>query len=117
MILIGRYRHRIEILELSDTPEPMGVNKQWESTGKRWGLFVEASLGGREKYQQVGQSEYAGRIEFPGKSNYPLGKYRFIYKGDTYESIEPPSNKDGKGRASSIAVKKIVQEEEEINDS
>ena len=108
--MIGRLRHRIEVQEKRETPGPLGPNIEWVKVAERWGAFVEINLDGRAQYQQIGHSSVAGRLVFRGPLDLNMANHRFLYKGEYYETVEPPSNPDTVNRLVSVVVKKIPQQ-------
>lgn len=110
MMSSGIFRHRITVLKRDSINDPHGSITDWEEDQTLWGRFIEMDLDGRGKYQKMGFSEIAGKIQFPYKIDISLKENRFRHNSITYEPVEPPSE-DGTGRLFSIVVKKIPQEE------
>lgn len=110
--MYSSFIHRIRVEELKSEPGPLGPTEEWVPVAERWGAFAEVSLDGRVQYQQIGHSTVVGRFIFPRPLGFDLAmaNYRFLFKGDYYEAVEPPSNPDGTNRFVSITVKKLPQQ-------
>lgn len=105
-------KHRIKVEEKQETPGPLGPDIKWVTIAEFWGGFAEVSLEGRAQFQQIGHSSIAGKLVFRGPLGFDLNmaNHRFVYKGEYYEAVEPPSNPDSTNRFVTIVVKKLPQQ-------
>lgn len=110
--MYSSFVHQIGVEELHRKDGPLGPTEEWTNVATLWGAFAEVSLEGRTQYQQIGHSSVAGKLIFRGPLGFSLNmaNHRFIYKGEYYEAVEPPSNPDSTNRFVSIVVKKLPQQ-------
>lgn len=110
--MYSQLRNRIEVKEKQETPGPLGPIVEWVTIAEHWGGFAEVSLEGRAQFQQIGHSSVAGKLVFRGPLDFDLNmaNHRFVYKGEYYEAVEPPSNPDSTNRFVSIVVRKLPQQ-------
>jgi hypothetical protein len=110
--LYSQLRHRIKVERKDSVPGPLGPTEEWVTVAEFWGGFAEVSLEGRTQFQQIGHSSVAGKLVFRGPLgfNLDMANHRFVYKGEYYEAVEPPSNPDSINRFVTIVVKKLPQQ-------
>jgi hypothetical protein len=110
--LYNALKHRIKVEELRQEHGPLGPIEEWVPITELWGGFAEVSLEGRAQFQQIGHTSIAGKLIFRGPLEFDLNmaNHRFVYKGEYYEAVEPPSNPDTVNRFVSIVVQKLPQQ-------
>ena len=110
--MYSQLRHRIKVEQKDSVPGPLGPTEEWVTVAELWGGFAEMSLEGRTQFQQIGHSSVAGKLVFRGPLgfNLDMANHRFVYKGEYYEAVEPPSNPDTVNRFVTIVVKKLPQQ-------
>jgi len=110
--LYSALRHRIKVEEKHEEQGPLGPIVEWTTVAELWGGFAEVSLEGRAQFQQIGHTSIAGKLMFRSPLGFDLNmaNHRFVYKGEHYEAVEPPSNPDSINRFVTIVVKKLPQQ-------